>query len=52
VWFGRKPRWTRLDYLATEPVGVNDDLLHVDNKEFGGDPVLSEIEKQVAKHNR
>lgn len=38
VWFGRKPRWTRPDYLATEPVGVNDDLLHVDNEEFSDDP--------------
>ena len=52
VWFGRKPRWTRPDYLAIEPVGVNDDLLHVDNEEFGDDPVLMEIEKRVAKHNR
>ena len=51
VWFGRKPRWTRLDYLGTEPAGVNNDLLHVDNEEFGDDPVLSEIEKRVAKHN-
>ena len=52
VWFGRKPRWTRLDYLDTEPVSVNDDLLHIDNKEFGDDPVLTEIERQVAEHNR
>ena len=51
VWFGRKPRWTRPDYLGTEPVGVNTDLLHVDNKEFGDDPILSEIEKRVAEHN-
>jgi hypothetical protein len=41
----------RLDYLNEEPVGVNNDLLHVDNKEFSNDPVLSEIEQQVAKHN-
>jgi hypothetical protein len=26
-------------------------LLHVDNEEFGDDPVLSEIEKRVAEHN-
>ena len=52
VWFGRKPRWTRADYLGEEPVGVNEDLLHVDNKEFGDDPVLSEIEQRVAEHNR
>ena len=52
VWFGWKPRWTRPDYLTTEPVGVNNDLLHVDNKEFGDDLVLTEIEKQVAEHNR
>ena len=52
VWFGRKPRWTRPDYLGTEPVGVNTDLLHVDNEEFGDDPILSEIEKRVAEHNR
>jgi len=52
VWFGRKPRWTRADYLGEEPVGVNDDLLHVDNEEFGDDPVLSEIERRVAEHNR
>jgi hypothetical protein len=26
-------------------------LLHVDNEEFGNDPVLSEIEKRVAEHN-
>jgi hypothetical protein len=44
--------WTRPDYLATEPLGVNDDLLHVGNEEFGDDPVLSEIEKRVAEHNR
>jgi hypothetical protein len=35
-----------------EPAGVNTDLLHVDNEEFGDDPVLSEIEKRVAEHNR
>jgi hypothetical protein len=52
VWFGRKPRWTRADYLGEEPVGVNDDLLHVDNEEFGDNPVLIEIEKRVAEHNR
>jgi hypothetical protein len=52
VWFGRKPRWMRADYLGEEPVGVNDDLLHVDNEEFGDDPVLSEIERRVAEHNR
>ena len=52
VWFGRKPRWTRPDYLNEEPVGVNEDLLHVDNEEFGNDPVLSEIERRVAEHNR
>jgi hypothetical protein len=51
VWFGRKPRWTRADYLGEEPVGVNDDLLHVDNEEFGDNPVLTEIEKRVAEHN-
>ena len=52
VWFGRKPRWIRPDYLSTEPVGVNDDLLHIDNEEFGDDPVLTEIERRVAEHNR
>jgi hypothetical protein len=52
VWFGRKPRWMRPDYLNEEPAGVNNDLLHVDNEEFGDDPVLSEIERQVAEHNR
>ena len=52
VWFGRKPRWINPDYLRTEPVGVNEDLLHVDNEEFGNDPVLTEIERQVAEHNR
>ena len=52
MWFGRKPQWTRPDYLDIELVGVNEDLLHVDNKEFGDDPVLSEIEKRVAEHNR
>ena len=51
MWFGRKPRWTRPDYLKTEPAGVNNDLLHVDNEEFGDNPVLLEIEKRVAKHN-
>jgi hypothetical protein len=35
-----------------ELVGVNDDLLHVDNEEFGDDPVLTEIEKRVAEYNR
>jgi hypothetical protein len=38
------------DYLATELVGVNDDLLHVDNEVFTEDPVLTEIEKRVAEH--
>jgi hypothetical protein len=52
VWFRRKPRWTRPDYLRTEPASVNSDLLHVDNEEFGHNPVLLEIEKRVAKHNR
>jgi hypothetical protein len=52
VWFGRKPQWINPDYLSTEPVGVNKDLLHVDNEEFGNDPVLIEIEQRVAKHNR
>jgi hypothetical protein len=52
VWFGRKPRWTRADYLGEESVGVNKDLLHVDNEEFGDDAVLSEIERRVAEHNR
>jgi hypothetical protein len=42
----------RPDYLNEEPAGVNNDLLHVDNEEFGDDPVLSEIERQVAEHNR
>jgi hypothetical protein len=41
----------RLDYLNEEPVGVNDDLLHVNNEEFGDNPVLSEIEQQVAEYN-
>jgi len=27
-------------------------LLHVDNEEFGNDPVLTEIERRVAEHNR
>jgi hypothetical protein len=52
VWFRWKPRWTRADYLGEEPVGVNDDLLHVNNKEFGDDLVLSEIEQRVAEYNR
>jgi hypothetical protein len=52
VWFRQKPRWTKPDYLATEPVSVNNNLLHVDNEEFGDDPVLTEIEKRVAEHNR
>jgi hypothetical protein len=34
-----------------EPAGINNDLLHIDNKEFGDDPVLLEIEKRVAEHN-
>jgi hypothetical protein len=42
----------RPDYLNKELVGVNKDLLHVDNEEFGDDLVLLEIERQVAKHNR
>jgi hypothetical protein len=52
VWFGRKPRWINPDYLSTEPVGVNNDLLHVGNEEFGDDLVLTEIERRVAEHNR
>ena len=51
VWFGRKPRWTRPDYLRTEPVSVNTNLLHVDNEEFSDNPILLEIEKRVAEHN-
>jgi hypothetical protein len=30
---------------------VNNNLFYVDNEEFGDNPVLIEIEKQVAKHN-
>jgi hypothetical protein len=41
----------RADFLGEEPASVNDGLLHVDNKEFGNDPVLSEIERRVAEHN-
>jgi hypothetical protein len=41
----------RADYLSEEPARVND-LLYIDNKEFSNNPVLSEIEQQVAKHNR
>jgi hypothetical protein len=52
IWSGQKPRWTRPNYLTTEPLGVNDDLLHVNNKEFGDNPVLTEVERRVAKHNR
>jgi hypothetical protein len=44
VWFGWKPRWTRVDYLGEELVGVNNDLLHVNNKEFSDNLVLLEIE--------
>ena len=50
VWFGQKPRWIRVDYLGEEPAKVND-LLYIDNEEFGNNPVLSEIERQVAEHN-
>jgi hypothetical protein len=42
----------RADYLGEEQASVNEDLLHVDNEEFGDDPVLSEIERRVAEHNR
>ena len=52
MWFGRKPQWINPDYLSIEPVGVNKDLLHVGNEEFGDDPVLTEIERRVAEHNR
>jgi hypothetical protein len=52
VWFGRKPRWINPEYLEMEPVGVNEDLLHTGNEEFGDDPVLTEIERRVADHNR
>ena len=41
----------RADYLGEEPAGMND-LLYIDNKEFGNDPVLLEIERRVAEHNR
>jgi hypothetical protein len=41
----------RADYLSEEPARVND-LLYIDSKEFGNNPVLSEIERQVAEHNR
>ena len=41
----------RADYLSKEPARVND-LLYIDNEEFGNDPVLSEIEQRVAEHNR
>ena len=40
------------DYLSTEPVGVTNDMLHVDNEEFDEDPVLTAIERRVAEHNR
>jgi len=51
VWFGQQPRWRSQDYLDTELVGI-DDLLHIDNEELGEDLVLTEIERQVAEHNR
>jgi hypothetical protein len=41
----------RADYLSKEPAKVND-LLYINNKEFSNNPMLSEIEQQVAKHNR
>ena len=41
----------RADYLSEESAGVND-LLYIDNEEFGNDPVLSEIERRVAEYNR
>jgi hypothetical protein len=52
VWFGRKPQWINPDYLSTELVSVNEDLLYIDNEEFGDDPVLTEIEWRVAEYNR
>ena len=42
----------KADYLGEETVGVNKDLLYVDNEEFGNNLVILEIERQVAKHNR
>ena len=51
VWFGQKPQQIRLDYLRTELASVNNDLLYINNEEFSDNPVLLEIEKQVAKHN-
>jgi hypothetical protein len=50
VWFGWKLRWMKPNYLTTELVSVNDDLLHVDNEVFIDDSMLTEIEKRMAKH--
>jgi len=41
----------RANYLSKELAKVND-LLYINNKEFGNNLVLSEIKRQVAKHNR
>jgi hypothetical protein len=50
VWFGWKLRWMKPNYLTIELVSINDDLLHVNNEVFTDDSMLTEIEKQMAKH--